>query len=259
MSFQPLVFRQRDQHLNPMADMALPGPEGVIRFAVGEPGKQSAIWRIFAPNPDTFDVYVGARAMLQWMKWSLHQSGNWRFGWVESEKALTRAEELVGLTDDDDRAMFKWDRPEEIRNTGLTRGLEIRVRHQDLIEVAQPEKAPADTIWIPAPPVSYKTCLAVFIARAKQPEVIDVPTFHPLAGISLADGRAALLIAEQQPLEPVDDQLVALALPQLLAKAREAGADLTSQGLRALLRTDSVDGGDQLVYDVAVPPEPGPV
>jgi hypothetical protein len=55
------------------------GPGGVIRVVVGEHGKQSGVWRIFAPEKNYGDVYVGVRSLLGEQKWSLHESGDWRF------------------------------------------------------------------------------------------------------------------------------------------------------------------------------------
>jgi hypothetical protein len=195
-------------------------------------------------------VYGGVRAILNTMKWSLHQSGDWGFAFIDSEEAFERAVEL-GHTEDD-RVIESWDRPEEIRDTGLTRALEIRVRHEDLIEVAQPEKVPADALWIDAPPEGYKQCVSLFIARAKKPGIIDVPGFpRPLAGFSMAEGRAALLISELQPVEPNDSAVIASLLPRLVDNAREGGADITSHSLRRIVATDSIDGAN-LVYDAAL-------
>ena len=59
----------------------LDGPGGTIRVVVGEPGRQSGVWRIWATR-NTSDAYIGVRAILGYQKWSLHESGDWRCQWI---------------------------------------------------------------------------------------------------------------------------------------------------------------------------------
>lgn len=162
----------------------LAGPGGIIRVAVGEPGRQSGIWRIWAP-PNKSDVYIGVRAILGHQKWSLHESGDWRHQWVSPEKAAA-----FGKVDG--RVIDQWQQPAEMGNSGWTKGFSIRVRHQDLVDVADSPKAPKDTLWIPAPPEGRFIRLHIAIAR---PSDLAVPLngLIPFGGFTLIDGRAVIL------------------------------------------------------------------
>jgi hypothetical protein len=92
----------RDEHGN-SEDVVLPGPGGTIRVVVGEPGRQSGVWRIWAP-PTKFDVYIGVRAILGYQKWSLYETGDWRHAWLTDEKARAA---LSGHNAEGDRLV--WD------------------------------------------------------------------------------------------------------------------------------------------------------
>jgi hypothetical protein len=126
----------------------LPGPGGTIRVVVGESGRQSGAWRIWSPANKS-DVYIAVRAIAGYQKWSFHESGDWRFQWISDEKA-----EEFGV---DNRVIDRWQPPNEYGATGITRCLAIRVRHQDLVEVAEPEKLPKDALWVPSPPEGHLT------------------------------------------------------------------------------------------------------
>ena len=67
-------------------DVVLEGTGGTIRCAIGEPGRQSGVWRIWA-NKSTSDVYIAARPTAGVQKFSLHESGDWRLQWVNAEHA----------------------------------------------------------------------------------------------------------------------------------------------------------------------------
>ena len=184
--------------------------------------------------------------MLGNFKWSLHESGKWRFALV-SEKAAE-----LGHTGD--RAFQKWERPGEIGDTGITRGLAMRVRPQDLVTVTQPEKVPAKAVWVSAPPAGYTACLDVLIARPIPPEVIDQPGLAPFAGFTLKNGQAVVLVGALRPLHEHDPKVIEAAVNEVVNKARKAGKRLNSDNLRAIIGTDNGDG-DKLVWDIAISPE----
>ena len=231
--------------------MVLSGPGGTIRLVVGRSGQQSSVWRVWADRSNS-NVYIGVRNIIGYLKWSLHESNRWRHAWVDTEEALRRAEEL-GHTGD--RAFDKWDRPDEIGDTGITRGLAIRVRPQDLVTVTQPEQVPAKALWIDPPPAGYTACVDVLLGRPTQPGgVIDQPGLVPFAGFTLENGQAVLLVAALRPLEEHDPTVIEAARNIVIDKARIAGEDMTSDSRRAIIGTDNGDG-DKLVWDVAIPAE----
>jgi hypothetical protein len=227
-STEPVFLTVRDSDGNLVSE-ELPGPGGTIRVIVGEPGRQSGSWRIWA-NPNTFDVYIGVRAILGLQKWSLHETGDWRYQWISDEKAAS-----VGKVQN--RIIQLWQRPAELGESGWTRGLSIRVRHQDLVEVATPEKVPAETLWLPPPPEGHMLALHVVIARPGQGETTLPPGLCPVGGFTLVEGRAALLVVS---VDPVTDQHNA-RIEAALAEARilaAAGVDLSV----AVAPRDAVSG-----------------
>ena len=54
-----------------------------IRFCIGPwNGRYSSVWRIWG-NPGDDNVYLGVRALLRYLKVSLHESGKFRVAFVE--------------------------------------------------------------------------------------------------------------------------------------------------------------------------------
>ncbi|SHO93961.1 hypothetical protein [Mycobacteroides abscessus] len=164
--------------------------------------------------------------IIEYQKWSLHPKGKWRHAWVKSAEALTRAAELGH---EGDRAIQEWDPPDEIGGTGLRRGLEIRVRHQDLVDVDEAKDLKPDTIWLNPPPEGHEVRIGIFVARALQPGIIDVPGFTPFAGMSLPNGIAAVLIRETHAIEPRHGADLERAVNYILAAAQEKGTDLSAR------------------------------
>lgn len=119
------------------------GPGGTVRVAVGRPGHSSGVWRIWATATKS-DVYVAARALAGTLKFSLHESGDWRHQWVTKARALT-----FGGTED--RLLDRWERPPS-GPSGWTRGLTIWIPGEDVTDNRDPERMHADVEWLPAPP-----------------------------------------------------------------------------------------------------------
>ncbi|WP_353373465.1 hypothetical protein [Mycobacterium sp.] len=220
----------------------LDGPGGTIRVVVGEPGRQSGVWRIWATR-NTSDVYIGVRAILGYQKWSLHESGDWRCQWISGERA-------VEFGRGGSRIIDQWSQPAEM-GSGWTKGFSIRVRHQDLVEVADPAVVPADTLWIPPPPEGHLIALHVAIVRPDQ-GVANLKGFIPLGGFTLPDRRAVLLGVSKEPVTEENNQVIAAALNTTIRLAADSGVDLSSvEAVRGALSCVSPEG-DRHVWDVAV-------
>ncbi len=242
-SFEPVTLKLWDPDGN-QHDVPLPGPGGTIRVVVGEPGKQSGVWRIWA-NKKTFDVYVAVRAIAGTQKWSLHETGDWRYQFINDEKAAK-------FSDRDSRIIDQWDKPAEVGETGWTRGLAIRVRHQDLVEVTKPEEVPADTLWIPPPPEGHMVGLHIVIARPNQ-QVVELSNVEPVAGFALVGEQVLLLLKSVDPVSEANNETIRKALAQMFRMVRARGVDLASAvALRAAVGGNNTDG-ERLVWDVAVP------
>ena len=223
------------------ADVQLPGPGGKSRLVIGEPDRQSGIWRIWANKP-TSDVYIGIRSILGYQKWSLHESGIWRFAWVSE----ARANEFTGSTD---RLMDRWQQPPEL-GAGWTKGFSIRVRHQDLVDTPG-EVAPAGTVRLPAPPEGHARCVHVVVARPDQ-GLVTLQGLLPVDGFTLADGRVVLLVTSVEAVLPEHNQMVDGAMSEGLRKMREQGVDPSTAGSPRMLVGGHNAEGDRFVWDAAV-------
>jgi hypothetical protein len=239
---QSVTLRLTDSEGNIIHEV-LPGPGGTIRFAVGEPNRRSGVWRIWAPSNKS-DVYIGIRTILGYQKWSLHESGDWRHQWVTE----ARAEEFTGRSD---RTIDRWQQPAEVGATGWTRGFTIRVRHRDLVAVADAGTGiPTDTLWLPSPPEGRTAVAQVVIARPDQVEV-TMRGMMPFAGFTLADGSVVLLIFSHEALTDDQNRTVDEALAKALWLA--SGAELNAaDSPRGLLIGKNDEGGDRLVWDCAI-------
>jgi hypothetical protein len=239
---EPVTLALRDEHGN-SENVVLPGPGGTLRVVVGEPGRQSGSWRIWAP-PTKFDVYIGVRAILGYQKWSLHETGDWRHQWLTDEKAAD-----FGKTDN--RIIDQWQRPEEIGETGWIKGFSIRVRHQDLVEVATPEKVPAGALWIPSAPEGQVMSLHVVIAAPNRGE-IALTGLIPVGGFTLVDGRVLLLVVSIDRVTDEHNQMIETALSEVMRLAQENGVDLAAAvAPRAALSGHNAEG-DRHVWDVTL-------
>jgi hypothetical protein len=224
-------------------DIVLTGPGGTIRAAVGEPGCHSGIWRIWA-NKNTSDVYIAIRNIAGYQKWSLHESGDWRYQWVTVEQAQEHAQTS-------DRVIDSWAQPPELGGSGMTKGFTIKVRHQDLVPLPDiPGSLPAEVFWVPAPPEGHAMGMHVAIMRPDGPQ-IELQDAVPFAGFTLSDGRAVLLIASRQPVTDAQNQMIEDAVAEALARA-PAHVDLrAAPAPRMSAHGDDVDGVKR-VWDIAL-------
>jgi hypothetical protein len=239
---EPVILALRDGHGN-SESLVLPGPGGTIRVVVGEPGRQSGLWRIWS-NPNKFDVYIAVRIIAGYQKWSLHETGDWRFQWVSDDRARQFGR--------DKRIIDQWRRPEEIGQTGVTMGFSIRVRRKDLVEVADPEEVPADAVWLPTPPEGRVTGLHVTIARPNRGE-FETTGMVPLGGLTLADGSALLLLVSVEPLSDEQDQEIDGLIAATVEAVKEHGVDLAATGNPRMALGGFNAEGHRFVWDVALP------
>lgn len=239
--FEPMKFIMWTEDGDPET-VEIGGPGGTIRVVVGEPGRQSGVWRIWAPK-NASDVYIGVRAILGYQKWSLHESGDWRCQWVNGERA-------VEFGSGGGRIIDRWSQPAEV-GSGWTRAFSIRVRHQDLVEAADHVVPPGDTLWIPPPPEGHLIALHVAIVRPDQGEA-TLRGFIPVAGFGLADRRAVILGVSKEPVTDENNHVIAAALETTMRLAASGGVDFSSvESVRGALSCVSPEG-DRHVWDVAV-------
>lgn len=126
-----------------------------IRLCIGEPhGPRSSTWRIWS-NPNKSDVYVTVRNLGGTFKVSLHESGNWRFGFVDAAAAAHRGFIDAGA----DRAVHKWERPEAIER--VTKGLEIIVPRSELRATPSADDDDPKVIWLSPPPDDFSARILI--------------------------------------------------------------------------------------------------
>jgi hypothetical protein len=126
-----------------------------LRFAVGEPGRQGTIWRLWASR-DTADVYVGSRRTAGEVKVSLHHSGNWRLQIVEPARPKTVHFQDVEVSRDG-RILDRWTRPKS-NPVGWTHALSIVLPARHLVAIPNDHERWDDVHWCQAPLVHTPCC-----------------------------------------------------------------------------------------------------
>lgn len=173
-----------------------------IRVAVGEAGKRSGIWRIWTNKND---IYVAARTIAGQQKFSLHESGRWRYAWTE------RGAAEFGIVDD--RAIDRWDRPEP-DHIGWTKSLSIWVRSEDVTEVAG-DAANEDVVWIPAPSTGRVAGIHLVVVKADLGEATLRGT-AVVGVLGMPNGEAVLVLASHRNLENHEQDVITAARQKVL-------------------------------------------
>ena len=159
------------------------GPGGTVRVAVGRPGHSSGVWRIWATATKS-DVYVAARALAGTLKFSLHESGDWRHQWVTKARALK-----FGGTED--RLLDRWERPPSGPG-GWTRGPTIWIPGEDVADNLDPQRMHAGVEWLPAPPPGSAYGIHVVLAETNR-GFVQLSNAIAMPGFFLADGHVVLV------------------------------------------------------------------
>jgi hypothetical protein len=145
-------FRFTDEAGREVGIVAARRDGGTVRVAVGEVGHRSSIWRIWA-NKGSSDIYVAAGNIAGIQKYSLHQSGRWRY-------AFTAQAADDWIAEGDDRAIDKWERPSE-DEAGWIAAVRIAVRSEDVSEVPNDDTSEGKVSWVPAPPEGHVASIMI--------------------------------------------------------------------------------------------------
>jgi hypothetical protein len=127
-------------------------------------GPRGSVWRVWSNKND---VYLSQWALTSVLKVSLHER-RWRQGFT----AEFAAKDTPFVTPGDDRALDKWERPDDFV-PGLTKAFEIVVPAS---EVTRPVHPDANTfegkeiVWVPPPPEGYATHFTVLFTSAEATE-----------------------------------------------------------------------------------------
>lgn len=213
------------------------GPGGKDRIAVGEQGRRSSVWRIWA-NPGKYDLYVAVRHLARNVKFSFHESGIWRHAWTDEDVA----EKFTGARD---RLLDRWERPGEAAN-GWTRALTIVVPFGHCVPIPGPDRIGAGVDYIPESVQGRSTFITVVVARPGIGVNTQMERTLPVCGFSLVNGEVVLVLATQRELteqeiadlETYRRNVAAVATPGLL-------------NARAIMLGKSSTTGERFVWDLA--------
>lgn len=216
--------------------LALDG--GTIRVAVGEVGRRSEIWRIWA-NRSTADVYIAARSVANVQRFSLHQSGRWRF-------AFTANAAPDWADADRDRAIDKWDRP-PADDLGWLAAVAIEIRDRDVVSFPD-DTRPQDVQWIAPPPPGHYVSIRLSLIYPDRGPLRDAGGRF-VGALGLADGSAVLIVAAVQPIQPERWAAVDAARTDALRRIRPVTSD---PGLRLAVFANDEPSRIRYVFDTAV-------
>jgi hypothetical protein len=209
-----IVDPQGQQHQEQVS-----GPGGRIRFAVGSHTKRSTVWRVWA-NKNKGDVYVAARVIAGIQKFSLHESGDWRYQWVSRDAS----EQWGG---DSGRILDRWERPEGIE--GWTRALTIWVPYGHLSDT--PDEAPDDEIlWLPEPQPGRKVRISIAVVAPNQGG-IEIQGL-PVAAVRLSTGEAVVVLYWQDRMPENPDPAIVEALRHVRLSAEQVANLLSAKAPR---------------------------
>jgi hypothetical protein len=179
-------------------------PAKPLRFGVGQPGRRSSVWRLWA-NRGKDDVYVATRQSAGIFKVSLHESGDWRFQWVSHDHG-----DVWFTTHEGDepqgRIIDRWSRP-PASTTGWTGALSIWVPALDVSEIPRDAEPGHDAQWVePAGPDAATEFRLVLVQPGRGLFELTAALQGPDAGLAfvngfrLAGGEAVLLFAAKKHL-----------------------------------------------------------
>jgi hypothetical protein len=233
-------------------------PGGVVRFAVGAPGRRSNIYRLWT-SKNNADAYLAARAVAGTQKISFHMgSGSWSRSFVSAEKAQQYVGE--GAT----RHIDIWPRPPDFA-PGVTRAYTIIVPGTELRDPYR--EMPGDdgnVVYAPPPVPGGMVCFDLLHATpGSSTRIVWEEGMLLVARLQLVDGGALALIARQVRRDK--------EAWKWLASQREAllSATIADQGATSAIREAgtpvaglyAIEPGDtRSHFELALcPPRPGSV
>ena len=223
--------------------ITLDGPGGKERFAVGEPGYRSFVWRVWA-NRNESSIYVAARHLANVHKWSLHQTGDWRHQWVEEF-----GKDAVDRTGS--RVIDSWPRPPEL-GAGWTRALTIWVPDTEIIPVPNDDQGRDDVIWIPPAPPGHAWGFHLMIVRPDQGEA-EFPPGVPLAAFMLANGESLVVFAQRPPISDESRRWLESWRKVIVPEAGRRGVLADAGAPRVMLSVYDAEG-TRMIWDLAAFP-----
>ena len=174
-------------------------PGGRLRFGGEARGDlRSTDWEVWTGRR-VDDVYVAGRDASNWIKASLHASGDWRHGFVTS---LDDADES-GM---EHRHFERWPRPPEIA-PGVTLAVQICIPTSQLRPGPATMSAGRDRVYtVPPPDDGNAVIFDVYLANDEANTALA--SAMPVGRLPLASGeQSALVVARSETLEVVVSEL----------------------------------------------------
>jgi hypothetical protein len=219
--------------------ITLSGPGGRIRIAVGEPGRRSGVWNVWA-NRGKSDVYIAARSIAGVQKYSLHETGDWRHQWTTQEQA----EKFTGQRD---RMLDRWERPDGGPG-GWTRGLAIWVPQPDILDIPQDDQSHEGVTWLPEPSPGFAIGIHVVVAKTDR-GLVPVKGAVPVEAFTLANGEVVLVLVSRAEL--TDERRQWLDKERARARAASGHIDLTAVKAPRMTLFGYDDHGNRVLWDLA--------
>lgn len=178
-------------------------PDKAIRFALGQPGHRSSVWRVWA-NKGKHDVYAAIRTSAGVLKYSFHESGEWIHHLVSASHPKAK---FVKVPNPDSKRLDTWRRPEPFVD-GWTHMLSIFVPAKDLQIVPGDDTDPKGIRWLTQVPADGNAVLfQLLLVSPDSPALLlqghpEVPSEHAVVdGFVLSNGEVVLVVASEVPLD----------------------------------------------------------
>jgi hypothetical protein len=206
-------------------------PGESIRWAVGTPdGPRSQSWSLFgSTNHD--DVYLGPRSQTHAIKLSLHRSGRWRMAWTK------KYAKSVGMPDDMDRMLTRWDPPEEIR-PGWQHAVTLLVTPESMAQQPPQDRGLGKVAFFPAPNPDDGLWFHILIGQPGSE--LAVTGAIEVGTLRLPSGGMVGVIVRPDPLSPGSAAKVTEIRAQMLAAVTAAGARRTTAFAWGRMTDDAV-------------------
>lgn len=219
------------------------GPGGTDRISVGELGRRSSVWRVWGGR-NSDDVYVAAREVATFQKYSLHESGDWRYQWTEPKHAAR----YTGVSR---RVLDRWNRPDAMMG-GWTHGVSIWVPHGAMSDIPgdRPSKR-GETTYLPEPGIDSAIGIHVVIAEVNR-GFVPIKGAVPVTGFSLPSGKVVMVLASRRTLTARDSAW----LKSMHSRALES-APPNPTASTARIAIFGYDDTHRWVWDLAAGTEPG--
>jgi len=234
-----------------------PAPKGAIRFVVGEPGRRSSVWRVWA-NSNKGDVYIASRKSARIFKISLHESGDWRCQWAKDDHEDVTFHPFRQESEGEGRILARWQRP--VANAaGWTDALSIWVPGEDVVAVPGDQESRTASQWIEPPAEGEAVEFRFWLVEPRRGwfdltstlQEEGKKTLGVVNGFRLATGEVLVIFAAVWTLDAKRQR--SLAKCRRWARSRlDANFDMSPEtGPRAaVLETEM--GGHKNIWDLAL-------